>query len=504
MTAAAGLLFAAPGARPSERAKFSRDPFTLGVASGYPTPDGVVLWTRLAPSPLEPGGGMTVDIVPVEWELAVDESMRRVVRRGTAYATRDWAHSVHVELGGLEPSRDYWYRFTAGGARSATGRTRTAPARDAPHERLRLAVASCQHYGHGYYAAYRHMCNDALDLIVHLGDYIYENTWGTNFVREHGGHECYTLEDYRTRYALYKTDPDLIAAHACAPWMATWDDHEVDNDYADDVSEEDDEPELFLARRAVAYRAYYEHLPLPRRAVPSGAHMRLTAQRAFGDLVNLCVLDGRQYRDPHPCPPPGRRGATRASGCAELAAPREMLGQRQEAWLRARLAESRARWNLLAQGVVMMHLDEDAGPATRYWTDSWNGYPAARARLMRFLHESRVRNPVVLSGDIHAFLVGSVSAVPEDLASPIVASELVTTSISSQALPQKHLDERRAINPNLLLAASEHRGYLRLDVTSDRLRADLIAVDDVRRRDAGSRLLASFAVENDRPPPIAI
>ncbi|HSC05549.1 MAG TPA: alkaline phosphatase D family protein, partial [Steroidobacteraceae bacterium] len=284
--------------RAPAQARFERDPFSLGVASGYPSAEGMVLWTRLAPDPLAPDGGMPPSAVPVTWEVSRDEQFHGVASRGVAYAEPDWAHSVHVEVQGLEPAREYWYRFSAGGARSRVGRTHTAPASGARVERLRVAVASCQQYEHGYYAAYRHIVADDPDLIVHVGDYIYELTWGKDLVRHHGSGECYTLADYRARYALYRSDPDLAAAHAACPWLLTWDDHEVDNDYAGDSSEEADDPELFHARRAAAYRAYYEHMPLPRRAAPAGAAMRLYTSLPFGNLLNLHLLDERQYRSP--------------------------------------------------------------------------------------------------------------------------------------------------------------------------------------------------------------
>ena len=247
----AGASLLPPGSlRAAQAMRFAENPFTLGVASGYPTPDDVVLWTRLAPSPMAPGGGMAPEVVAVEWEVASDAAFRSVVRSGVEYATPEWAHSVHVEPGGLEAGRPYWYRFTAGGARSPVGRTATAPARGASPERLRLAVASCQQYEHGYYTAYQAMVADEPDLILHLGDYIYELSWGDRRIRQHGTPECHSLDDYRARYALYKGDPLLQAAHQACPWLLTWDDHEVENDYAADVSEEDDEPEWFLARRA--------------------------------------------------------------------------------------------------------------------------------------------------------------------------------------------------------------------------------------------------------------
>jgi alkaline phosphatase D len=482
--------------------RFKENPFTLGVASGYPTPGSIVLWTRIAPSPLEPGGGVSPVVVPVEWELATDDAMRNVVRRGIEYATAEWAHSVHAEPEGLEPARDYWYRFTAGGVRSPVGRIRTAPAPGSPLARLKIAVASCQQYEHGYFSAYRHMLADNLDLIVHTGDYIYELSWGTDRVRDHGAPEAFTLEDYRARFALYKSDPNLRAAHAACPWLVTWDDHEVDNDYAGSVSEENDDPSLFLARRAAAYRAYYEHLPLPRRAVPFGPHMRLYAQRSFGDLASVFMLDQRQYRSPQACA--GRIAGRRVGECAELHAPdRTMIGAAQESWLQAGLAASKTRWNLLGQGTVMAHLDEDPGPGRRYWTDAWNGYHAARARLTGFLAEAKVANPVVLSGDIHTFVIAGLNRDPADLGSPLVASELVTTSITSQGIPQQTLAQWSAANPNLLYVNSERRGYLRLDMTRDVLKADLVALDSVTNPNTGARPLRSYVVEAGRPGPVA-
>jgi alkaline phosphatase D len=487
----------------AESLRFREDPFTLGVASGYPGPDTVVLWTRLAPQPLAPGGGMPLQaVVPVDWEVAADEKFRRVVQQGTTYAEPDWAHSVHVEPVGLEPGTDYWYRFTAGGERSPVGRTRTAPRPGEDHARLRLAVASCQQFEHGHYVAYRHMLEDDLDLVVHVGDYIYERSWGQDLLRHHGAPECYTLEDYRARYGLYKGDANLQAAHAAVPWLVTWDDHEVDNDYADDISEENDEPELFLARRAVAYRAYYEHMPLPRRAVPFGPHLRLHASQACGGLASIVMLDERQYRAPQACPRPGRHGSNRVSDCAELPAARTKFGTRQEEWLAAQLAESKAQWNLLAQGTVMAYVDELPGPGERFWTDGWNGYPQARRWLLDTLEATQARNPVVLSGDIHAFLVATLHRDPADPATPPVASEFTTTSISSQGLPQRLFDERLPENPALQFANSERRGYLRLDVSRERLQADLVAMDSVTSDDAGRSILASFVVEDGRPGPV--
>jgi alkaline phosphatase D len=481
------------------------DPFTLGVASGFPSSDSVVLWTRLVPAPREPGGGMPPAVIPVQWELATDENLNAIVRRGTEYATPDWAHSVHVEPEGLEPGREYWYRFTAGGVRSPVGRTRTAPAHGAALSRLRLALVCCQHWEQGYYTAYRHMLADELDLIVHVGDYIYEGN-SPSRVRNHDLPVAYTLDDYRIRHALYRTDADLARAHAACPWLLCWDDHDVSNDYAGDVSEDNDDPKRFLARRAAAYRAYYEHLPLPRWAVPSGPDMRLYARHSFGDLASVLLLDQRQYRSPEACPPPGRAGGHRVEEeqCPELDRPdRTMLGERQEAWAFAELSASQARWNLLAQGTLMAHLNEEPPPGHRYWTDAWNGYPVARQRLMSFLAERRIPNPVVLSGDIHAFVVSGLHQKPSDLESPVVAPEFVTTSISSDGVPQRYLDTARALNPNLLVATSEHRGYVLLDLTPRELRADLVAMETVKRPNGTRHILASYVVEPGKPLPVS-
>jgi len=490
--AGTGLLRTWP-ARAAEIA-FTDDPFSLGVASGYPEPNAVVLWTRLAPQPLVPGGGMPAAPVAVDWEIATDERVRNVVRRGTAYATPDWAHSVHVEVAGLEPARDYWYRFTSGGLQSPVGRTRTATARGTLPNRLTLAVASCQYYETGHYAAYRAIAADALDLVVHVGDYIYEGR-GIDRVRAHDAPECHTLDDYRQRYAIYKSDPHLKAAHAAGPWMLVSDDHEVANDYAADHSAQDDPPELFLARRAAAYQAYYEHVPFPRAVVPFDGRQRLYTNRAFGDLAAVFMLDGRQYRSPQACQP-----GPLVEPCAELYIPeRTMLGDAQEAWLRRSLGGSTARWNLLAQQTVLAHFDQSGDGPRGYWADNWNGYPAARERLVASLLARPTSNPVVLGGDIHAFLVNDVQAVAADTDSAVVATELVTTSISSQGTAQTSLDKWQRENPNVRLARGDYRGYMRLAVEPERLRADLVAVDDVTRADSPTHVLASFDVENGKP-----
>ena len=470
-------------------------PFSLGVASGYPAPGGVVLWTRLT-GVLAP--------VAVQWEVAADEAMKSIVLSGEATADPAWAHSVHVEVKGLAPERWYWYRFMAAGAESAVGRTRTAPAADAPNPRLRFAFASCQQYEQGHYGAHRHIAADAPDLVAFLGDYIYESSWGKDRVRSHGASEPYTLDQYRDRYALYRSDPDLQAAHAACPWIVTWDDHEVDNDYAGDRSEDGMEREPFLARRAAAYRAYYEHMPLPARMRPNGPDMRIHTHLDWGSLARFHVLDTRQYRSWQACPRKGRRGGSNTvdiENCTRLPAPgRSMLGRGQERWLDGMLRDSRAAWNFVAQTTPMAQFDTKPGPGRRAWTDGWDGYPAARLRLFDSLKNAA--NPVVLGGDVHWFGASQLKLDFDDPASPVVASEFVATSITSQSWSQERLNPYLPDNPHILLADSRFRGYSRAEVRRDRLQVDLRAMESVQRRAAPCGTLASFVVEDGKPGPL--
>jgi alkaline phosphatase D len=472
-------------------------PFDLGVASGYPMPGSVVLWTRLT--------GIEAP-VPVRWEVAADERMKSVVSSGTTTAEPEWAHSVHVDVQGLEPGRWYWYRFSAGEAQSPVGRTRTAPPPQAADARLRFAFASCQHYEQGYFAAYRHIVADDPDFVVFLGDYIYESSWGKEHVRSHGSPEPYTLADYRARYALYRSDPHLQAAHAACPWIVTWDDHEVDNDYADDRPEDGMEREAFLERRAAAYRVYYEHMPLPERMRPDGPRMRIYTHLDWGTRARFAVLDCRQYRSWHACPRPGRRGGSNTldvEQCPRLAAPgRSMLGRSQERWLERTLGESRARWNLVAQTTPMAQFDQLPGPGRRAWTDGWDGYPAARLRFLDLVSSRKIPNPVVLGGDVHSFNVSQLKLDFDDPALPAVASEFVTTSITSQAWPQERLNQYLPDNPHMLLVDSRYRGYTRVDVSAARMQVDLRVMESVQRPDAPCSTLASFVVENGRPGPL--
>lgn len=482
--------------RASDSQRFKRNPFGLGIASGSPTQTGMVLWTRLVDESL---GTLAI---PVQWELAADDKMTKIVQRGTFMASSQWAHSVHVEVGGLRAGRDYWYRFFVGEHATAIGRTRTLPNAAARPERLRIAVASCQKFENGFYTAYRHMLNEDLDLVMHVGDYIYEGTGGADLVRGNGADETFTLDDYRARYALYKSDADLQAMHAAHAWLMTWDDHEVVNDYAGDTSY-DMSGAVFLARRAAAYRAYYEHMPLPKSAIPLGPNMRLYARFDYGNLARIHMLDSRQYRSPLGCMGDEDTGGPGASCASLFNSTRTKLGAQQEAWLSENLSKSAARWNVSAWGTPIAHVDLDPGPGVAYRRDSWDGYPAARQRFLDTLTKTRPNNPVVIDGDIHAFQVANLNKQANDVTTPVIASEFTTTSITSPGVSQRALDERRKWNPNVLLSDASRHGYLLMDFAREHLRTDLVTVDTIKKQDAARGVLASFAVENGKPGPIA-
>jgi alkaline phosphatase D len=494
---AASSAFAVP--RLWAKPAFAADPFTLGVASGAPLPDGVVLWTRLAPDPLN-GGDLPPAAIEVRWEVARDEGFRDIVRHGTARAEPQYAHSVHVEADGLEPARWYWYRFMAGNAVSATGRTRTAPAAGAAVDRLRFAFASCQQYEQGFYAAHRHLAAEDLDLVVFLGDYIYESSWGSRHVRKHEGPEPYTLEQYRNRYARYKSDADLQRSHAAFPWLVTWDDHEVDNDYADGRSEDLDPN--FLVRRAAAYQAYWEHMPLRRSALPNGPHMQLYGRHDFGGLARFHVLDDRQYRDHQVCPKLGRGGSNVVDDLkcpSRLETQRTLLGRGQEDWLHAGLSGSKAKWNIVAQQLLMAQTDRKPGPERQFWSDGWDGYPGARARLLQAIAERKPANPVVIGGDVHFNCVADLKVDFDDPNAPVVATEFCGTSITSQGPTQARLDLLRPENPHVRFASSEKRGYAVLELTEKRCLAQLRGIDSEKAADSPISTLAAFVVENGRP-----
>jgi alkaline phosphatase D len=470
-------------------------PFTLGVASGDPTPDGVVLWTRLAPDPLN-GGGMPGWPVLVRWQVALDDRMQQVVRQGVAIARPALAHSVHVEVEGLEPDRWYYYRFTAGAHASTVGRTRTMPRAGREPDTFRFAFVSCQDWQNGYYSAFRNLAREDVDLVVHLGDYIYEYGAEPTAVRPHLGGETMTLVDYRNRYAQYRTDAHLRAAHAAFPWLVVPDDHEVENNYAGRVSEDNVDRAAFLERRANAYRAYYEHMPLRREASPEESDARFYRALSVGQLIAFSALDTRQYRSDQPC---GDGLQFPCAGQYDLA--QTMMGPAQERWLQHRLHNSNARWNVIAQQTMFAPFDFLAGPAQLFNMDQWDGYIAARARLTAFMQLLSVSNPIVLTGDIHSSWVHDIKANYADAASPVVGTEFVGTSITSSFPPELVPPVLAALgdNPHTRFFDGLFRGYVRCTVTPTSWVSDFRAVPTILTDDVDAFTLASFAVADGVP-----
>jgi alkaline phosphatase D len=473
---------------------FKHYPFSLGVASGEPTADGIVLWTRIAPEPLA-GGGLPMLTIAVQWQIAADERMQHIVQTGTALAHPELAHAVHVEVAGLLPARDYWYRFISGGETSPVARTRTLPAPAGRVDRLRFGVAGCQRYEEGYFTAYRHLAGEHLDLVFHYGDYIYEyKMMQQAAVRRADLDESYTVEDYRKRYALYKLDDDLQAAHASAPFLVSWDDHEVDNNWAGDRDQDSTDPALFLLRRAAAFQAFYEHMPLRRSALPRGPDMLNYRRFNVGNLAQINVLDTRQFRSDQPC-----GDGSKAACSAALAAGRTMLGRQQEQWLYDGLSGSPATWHVLAQQVMMVQLDRNTdAQILAPDMDTWNGAVAARQRLFDVLQRQRVRNPVVLSGDIHSHWAGQLKADFTDEKSAVVGTEFVATSISSGGDGSDQHDETPQVlaqNPHMKFFNNQ-RGYLSIEVTPQRWQTHFRTLDYVTRRGAPLGTRATYVLEN--------
>ncbi|MFC0006348.1 alkaline phosphatase D family protein [Micromonospora siamensis] len=493
----------------------SWNPFRLGVASGDPLPDGVVLWTRLVRDPLD-AASMGSRPVQVTWQIAADPSFRRVVRAGAVTARPGWAHSVHVDVRGLQPGRDYWYRFRAGRHLSEIGRTRTAPERGAVASRLRFGIANCQDWQNGYYPAYRDMAECDLDLVLHLGDYIYEYDPKPGAVRQHNpssgtpldADQLSTLADFRNRHALYRTDPQLQAAHRAFPFVAVWDDHETENNYAGLDDEQDDLPypqrhqarQEFAVQRAHAYQAWYEHTPVRAAYLPGSPDLRIYRRFDFGTLLRLNMLDTRQYRTDQPggIPTdfgPQALGSTNTNGT--------LTGPAQEAWLVDGLRSSPALWNVLGQQVMMAATRfVTPPPASTVNLDQWDGYSPQRARLLAAVRASGAANPIVLAGDIHSTWVSDLKLDFDDAASPVVASEFVATSITSdfpaELVPVVEASNR-AFNPWVRYFNGRTHGWLRMDVDRSRWLTEERSVAAVDSPDAPASTTGRWIVEAGSP-----
>jgi len=505
-------------------------PFPLGVASGDPTYDSVVLWTRLAVDPLN-GGGMPPIPIVVEWKIATDPNLRHVVQHGTLLAVPEDGHSVHVAVNGLVADRWYWYQFESGGNVSPLGRTRTFPAPGSRPGLLRFAFVSCQHWEAGFFTAWQHLAQEDIDFVIHLGDYIYEDGASNSGVRQHVPvSEIMTLDDYRNRYAQYRGDANLQAAHARFPFIVTWDDHEVENNYAGDSSENNRDADptndvplaQFRSRREGAYKAYFEHMPLNPRVSLKGANARLFRRFDWGRLAQFHVLDTRQFRTHQPCG--GAKDLLAPSGddlviaCGEELNPNAtMTGAAQEHWLLAGLGRSKSRWNVIAQQVMMAAVDFGPGVA-RFDprltglqirnVDAWDGYVVARNRLLGSVLEAETANLVVLSGDTHSSWVADLKADFADPASPTVGTEFVGASISSN-FPADFVPivEGALLDPanaHVKFFDSAYHGYVRCLVTPERWRSDYRVVDTVLVPKATVRTLKSFEIKDGNPSSLVV
>jgi alkaline phosphatase D len=464
------------------------DPFTLGVASGDPDETSVVLWTRLAIDPLN-GGGMPADDIAVAWEISDTPSFDTVSSSGTELATAARGHTVHVVVP-LDQGT-WYYRFRVGSFTSPIGTTRSA---DATATTAKFAAASCQNYANGEYAAHRDIAEQRPDFVLWLGDYIYEEAGLTGAedttARVHLGPEPKTVEEYRNRYARYKTDPNLQAAHAACPWFVIWDDHEVENNYAGVTPQDPADAAGFAARRFAAYTAWWEHQPV-RLDPPVAADQeyRVYREARWGGLINLALLDGRQYRSDQAC---GDVTLSLDPPCPENADPaRTMLGDAQEQWLYDTLGSSTAVWNVIGNQVILADSTFD-GAVLNY--DQWDGYPVQRQRILDHLGESAVPNVVVITGDIHLAAVAQLRAGGRGTGTP-VGVEFVTTSISSAGLIGDELTDVLKAFPDLVDAELSHRGYSLHTVTPQHWTAEYRFVADVARADSEVSTFGTYVVE---------
>lgn len=490
-----------PGSSARAAPRLGKNPFTLGVASGDPTPDGIVLWTRLAPEPavLDSLGRLPI---PVGYRVATDPGLRRVVARGVALAPAELAHSVHVEVCGLAPGRDYWFQFDVRGEESAVGHFRTAIAAHEFARELRFAFLTCQDWPSGYYTAYRDLIQQDLDLVLHLGDYTYE--YAINGTTRRGipapagfAEACSDLRTYRLRHTLYKLDPDLQAAHASFPFAVIWDDHEVANDYSGDAPEYDVPSPAFAARRAAAYQAYYEHMPIRARfAQKPKPEVRIYRGLRYGKLAEFSMLDDRQYRDDNPC------GDGEQPRCPEaLADDYSMLGREQEAWLKARFARSDARWNIIGQQLLLAELEHMPYGDELYWNDAWDGYPRARQRLLQSVVQTKLSNPVFLTGDWHSTFVNDLKLDFKDESAPTIATELVTPAVTTggDATPYgPYYAPMVPYNPHIKYYEGDKRGYFTASVTPKQLELTLRFMTSVENPDGTGYTEGTWVVESGR------
>jgi alkaline phosphatase D len=481
--------------------RFVNDPFSLGVASGDPTPDGFVLWTRLAPNPFDVESGLT-DLIEVGVEVAEDLAFTRIVRRQTEIARPDLNHSIHAEIYGLPPARPYFYRFKVGLVTSPVGRVSTAPLLGSNLDRFKFAWHSCSHYEQGFYTAYADMAAQNPDLILGLGDYIYETSWGPQ-VRRMPIDDAWTLSDYRLIHSVTKTDKDLQAAHAACPWVFIWDDHEVANDYQGDVGKvmagftQAD----FPTRKRNAYQAFFEHLPLRRRSMFTAANrMRIYGQVSYGNLVEFNLLDTRQYRARAACATEGRYEAQSVSRatCTELQdANRSILGAQQERFFNDNMMRGTTKWSVLVQPTLFGTLNQkdNRGDPVAY-NDGWGGFEPARQKIIENIRRRNDKaSCVVIGGDVHAFFAGEVKMDYFNPASQSVAVEFVGGSVTSKSFSYDRFMAMMPESPHFKFFDDRTNGYGLAEISPTRMDVKLRHTPSTWRRDAGFTNIKHFVVE---------
>lgn len=482
--------------------KFINDPFSMGVASGDPTPEGFVLWTRLAPNPfdVEP---FTQDLVEVLVEVAEDEKFTKIVRRQTEIARPDNAHSVHAEINGLPAGRNYFYRFRCGGVASPVGRTITAPLFAQKLDKIKFAWHSCAHYEQGYYTAYRDIAEQHPDIILGLGDYIYEVSWGPQ-LRRMPVNEATSVDEYRLIHAVTKLDKDLQAAHAVAPWLFIWDDHEVANDYQGDWGSTLPglDEKTFVARRLASYKAYFEHLPLRARSRFDAVNrMRIYGQSTFGDLLEFTLLDTRQFRPRASCPsnPEKYTGEMISkANCADLTdKTRSILGAQQERFVNDNFMRGNTRWSVLVQPTFFGDLAQknDKGEAIVF-NEGWSGFNPARQKIIDTIAKRQKQSScVVIGGDMHAFFAADVKKDYDKPDSETVAVEFVSGSITSKSYNYERFMKMMPDNPHIKFFDDRTNGYGIVEVTDKKMDVRLRHTKSTWVKDAGFSDIKRYTIE---------
>ena len=482
----------APTTSPVPPTDLSGDPFTLGVASGDPTDQSVILWTRLAIDSLN-GGGMPAKDIEVLWEVSSTDAFDDIVSSGLVTAEERFGHAVHIDVPLSTGESIVFYRFRIGDYVSPIGKTRLSSPSGSTTP-IKVAAVSCQNYTDGFYNAYADLVEQSPDLVTFLGDYIYESGVGTldaTTVRLHNSDEIKDLVAYRNRYALYRSDPLLQAAHAVCPWVITWDDHEVENNYANLTPQDSADAEGHAARRAVAYQAWWEHMPV-RLSPPTDESLTIYRQFSWGDLLNLLVVDGRQYRDDQAC---GDAVLSTQPACDEALDPaRTMLGAEQEKWFSENINDTTKVWNVMANQTVMT--DIRLGAAVLNY-DQWDGYAPDRNRILSDVVDQGVENFVVLTGDIHLAGVGQLTI--DSNPTTAMGAEFVSTSISSSGNVSTDTEGLLIALPNIIDAETSHRGYTLHTLTANDWTAEYRIVENNLVEDTSTSVWKTFKVMAGSP-----